>query len=72
MMNLQIPPQVFSGSSTASVASTTVSLHLDSAKGSGLATITLAGPSGSWFAWSFGSPNFAMADKPYTIVVDGK
>ena len=38
----------------------------------GLATLTLSGPSDKWFALSLGSTHFDMADKPYTIVVDGK
>ena len=37
-----------------------------------MATLTLTGPHDKWFALSLGSPHFDMADKPYTIVVDGK
>ena len=35
------------------------------------ATITLSGPNGKYFSVGFNAPNFAMSDKPYTIVVDG-
>ena len=38
----------------------------------GEASITISGPSNAWFAVAFGSNNFAMADKPWTLVVDGK
>ena len=31
----------------------------------------MSGPNGKWFAVGFNSPNFKMADKPYTVVVDG-
>lgn len=36
----------------------------------GLATITLSGPSGLWFGAGFDAET--MADKPYTLIVDGK
>ena len=51
---------------------TTSNVNLDSRVSGGLATLTLSGPSDKWFALSLGSPHFDMADKPYTIVVDGK
>jgi len=38
----------------------------------GEASITISGPSTAWFSVAFGSTNFAMADKPWTLVVDGK
>ena len=47
-------------------------VNLDSRESGGLATLTLVGPPDKWFALSLGSPHFDMADKPYTIVVDGK
>ena len=48
---------------------TGVKLELDT-KGK-KATITMSGPDGKYFSVGFNSPNFAMSDKPYTIVVDG-
>lgn len=64
--------QVFTGSYTAKVASTSVTVHLDGTVTGGLATISLTGPSDKWYGWSFGSDNYAMSDKPWTLVVDGK
>merc|ERR1712180_157878 len=64
--------QTFTGSYTTKVTSTSISLHLDTKVTGGLATITLTGPSTKWYGWAFGTPNYAMSDKPYTIVVDGK
>ena len=64
--------QVFTGTYTATPALTTASVRLDNTVSGGLATIRLSGPSTMWFAVSFGSPNFAMSDKPWTVVVDGK
>ena len=64
--------QVFIGSYSASAAFTTASLHLDSTVTEGLVTITMSGPGDKWFAVAFGSPDFAMSDKPWTVVVDGK
>ena len=63
---------MFTGSYTATTAATTANLTLDATSADGEATITMTGPSDKWFALSLGSPHFAMADKPYTIVVDGK
>merc|ERR1719348_1759266 len=54
----------------ASEALTSMSLTVDSSES--LATIKILGPKDKWFAVSFGSPQFSMADLPYTIVVDGK
>ena len=64
--------EMFLGSFAGAPANTSASLHLDATVSEGEATITLTGPAGSWFAASFGSPNYAMADKPWTVVVDGK
>jgi len=64
--------QEFEGSYTAEAALTTSNVNLDSRVSGGLATLTLTGPPDKWFALSLGSPHFDMADKPYTIVVDGK
>ena len=64
--------EMFLGSFAGAPANTSASLHLDATVSGGEATITLTGPAGSWFAASFGSPNYAMADKPWTVVVDGK
>jgi len=59
----------FEGSFTADPSQTTSTLHLDNTVAK--TTITLSGPNGKWFSVGLGSPNFAMKDKPYTIVVDG-
>ena len=48
---------------------TSTTVHLDAT--SKTATITMSGPNGKWFSAGFNAPNFAMSDKPYTIVVDG-
>ena len=48
---------------------TSVKLELD--ENSKQATITMSGPNGKYFSVGFNAPNFAMSDKPYTIVVDG-
>lgn len=37
-----------------------------------MVTVVLSGPADKWFAAGFDTPNFAMSDLPYTIVVDGK
>jgi hypothetical protein len=44
-----------------------VSVHLDSP--ANIATLTLSGPDGVWFGVGFGAQ--AMADQPWTIIVDG-
>ena len=62
----------FEGSYAAEAAMTTSKVNLDSRVSGGLATLTLTGPPDKWFALALGSPHFDMADKPYTIVVDGK
>ena len=49
---------------TASVATVTLSLDSDDA------TITIAGPSNVWFGVGFGAS--AMADEPWSVVVDGE
>jgi len=54
----------------ASEALTSMTLTVDSSES--MATIKISGPKDKWFAVSFGSPQFSMADLPYTIVVDGK
>merc|ERR1719334_3053548 len=59
----------FQGSFSANSSQTMTSVHLDSS--SQKATITMSGPNGKWFSVGLGSPTYAMADKPYTIVVDG-
>ena len=63
---------MFGGEYDGSPALTKASLRLDASVPEGEATITISGPSNAWFAVSFGSPNYAMSDKPWTIVVDGK
>ena len=60
---------VFQGTIKVDPSLISTTLHLDS--GSKKATITLSGPNGKWFSVGFNTPNFAMSDKPYTIVVDG-
>merc|ERR1711962_502881 len=61
---------LLSGSLSSAAAKVDLKLEIDSAKN--LATITMTGPSTDWFSVGFNAPNFAMADMPYTIVVDGK
>ena len=60
---------VFEGELRVDSSQTSSKLHLDSS--SKKATITLSGPNGKWFSAGFNAANFAMSDKPYTIVVDG-
>ena len=47
-------------------------MRLNAKVAGGEASITISGPSNAWFSVAFGSPNFVMADKPWTLVVDGK
>merc|ERR1719336_1660690 len=60
---------IFEGSLNVDPPLTTVKVQLDSSKNQ--ATITMSGPNGKYFSVGFNAPNFAMSDKPYTIVVDG-
>jgi len=60
---------IFEGSLNVDPSLTTVKVQLDSSKNQ--ATITMSGPNGKYFSVGFNAPNFAMSDKPYTIVVDG-
>ena len=53
------------------VDSALTSLHLELDTKTSQAKITMSGPNGKYFAVGFNSPNFKMADKPYTLVVDG-
>ena len=53
------------------VDSALTSLHLELDTKTSQAKITMSGPNGKYFAVGFNSPNFKMADKPYTVVVDG-
>merc|ERR1711970_301808 len=64
--------QMFTGSYEATPASTKTLVRLNAKVAGGEASITISGPSTAWFSVAFGSPNFAMADKPWTLVVDGK
>jgi hypothetical protein len=48
-----------------------VSIKLDASVPGGRATITLAGPAGVWFGVGLNSPNYDMADLPYSLIVDG-
>jgi hypothetical protein len=59
------------GTFHADVAAVTITIGLNSSVPGGRATITLSGPDGRWFGVGLDSPNFDMADQPYTIVVDG-
>ena len=59
------------GTFHADVAAVVITISLNGSVPGGQATITLSGPAGSWFGVGLNSPNFAMADQPYTIVVDG-
>ena len=58
------------GTVSSEAASTSVTLLLDEIES--MATITISGPSGLWFGVGFDAPNFAMADHPYSIVVNGE
>jgi len=64
--------EMFTGSYEASPALTKTLVRLNAKVAGGEASITISGPSNAWFSVAFGSPNFAMADKPWTLVVDGK
>jgi len=64
--------EMFVGSFEATAALTKTQVRLNAKVAGGEATITMSGPSDVWFSVAFGSPNFAMADKPWTLVVDGK
>jgi hypothetical protein len=59
------------GSFNAEAASVSVTIRLDTSVPGGLAPLTLSGPAGSWYGVGLNSPNYDMADEPYTIVVDG-
>jgi hypothetical protein len=63
--------QASAGTFHADAASVVIAISLNSSVPGGLATLTLSGPDGSWFGVGLNSPNFDMADQPYTIVVDG-
>ena len=63
--------KMFTGLYNAEEAVASVTIDLDSTVTGGKATITLSGPTGNWFSFGFNAPKFSMADKPYTIVVDG-
>eukprot|EP00949_MAST-11_sp_MAST-11-sp1_P003017 g3017.t1 len=56
------------GRETIKGAGVNVSVALDLDSKTGLATITLTGPAGKWFAIGFGATK--MADAPYAIVVE--
>ena len=60
---------LFEGSLKVAPSLTTLKVQLDTNKKQ--AIITMSGPNGKYFSVGFNSPNFAMSDKPYTIVVDG-
>jgi len=64
--------EMFTGSYEATPALTKTLVRLNAKVVGGEASITISGPSNAWFAVAFGSNNFAMADKPWTLVVDGK
>jgi len=64
--------QMFTGSYEATTALTKTQVRLNAKVTGGEASITISGPATKWFAVAFGTPNFAMADKPWTVVVDGK
>merc|ERR1712012_633752 len=64
--------EMFVGSYEATAALTKTQVRLNAKVAGGEATITMSGPSNAWFSVAFGSPNFAMADRPWTLVVDGK
>ena len=58
-----------SGKLTSEPSQMSVKLDLDSTTST--VTITMSGPDGKWFGAGFNTPNFAMSDTPYIIVVDG-
>merc|ERR1712012_870445 len=64
--------EMFVGYYEATAALTKTQVRLNAKVAGGEATITMSGPSNAWFSVAFGSPNFAMADRPWTLVVDGK
>ena len=64
--------QMFTGSYEATTALTKTNVRLNAKVTNGEASITISGPANKWFSVAFGTPNFAMADKPWTLVVDGK
>ena len=61
---------MFTGSYEAATALTKTEVRLNGKVSE--ASITISGPATKWFSVAFGTPNFAMADKPWTLVVDGK
>ena len=63
---------MFTGSYEATTALTKTQVRLNAKVTGGEASITISGPATKWFAVAFGTPNFDMADKPWTVVVDGK
>ena len=63
---------MFTGSYEAATALTKTNVRLNAKVTNGEASITISGPADQWFSVAFGTPNFAMADKPWTLVVDGK
>merc|ERR1711962_184643 len=64
--------QMFTGAYEAATALTKTNVRLNAKVMNGEASITISGPADKWFSVAFGTPNFAMADKPWTLVVDGK
>ena len=64
--------QMFTGSYEATAALTKTQVRLNAKVSGGEASLTISGPATKWFSVAFGTPNFAMADKPWTLVVDGK
>ena len=64
--------QVSSNIDSVLLAALSSKVRLNAKVARGEATITMSGPSDAWFSVAFGSPNFAMADRPWTLVVDGK
>jgi len=64
--------EMFTGSYEATPALTKTLVRLNAKVAGGEASISISGPSTVWFSVAFGSNNFAMADKPWTLVVDGK
>ena len=63
---------MFTGSYEATTAQTKTGVRLNAKVTGGEATITISGPATKWFSVAFGTPNFAMADTPWSLVVDGK
>ena len=63
---------MFTGSYEAATALTKTNVRLNAKVTNGEASITISGPADKWFSVAFGTPNFAMADKPWTLVVDGR